>query len=367
MKKITNWWTKQLVSGHVGALMALLAIISGGFFSLYPSEIKFSFRVLLSERFMSVESLWAVAFLSAGLLFVGLFSQREKYLASDTEQKRKEMMAFLRSMPPRSLLSSYSLMYRSLVKRADEALASKEIEQIAVTIRRALNAVANLLSTYADRPGAGVYSANIMMFIDSETASGHSELKETILRELRFTDHKSLVGLSGVLRLLTELSSSTKFSDEGAMDSDLKGICLPIPDSESDVRGKTRYIPGAPRAYKDSHGWVKDVSAMARLAQEQCDISPSVVEEIDRYVHQQASKRIGTIITMMLDLDMPQLGVVNIHSDEPGILPSEEVALQFMSLARPLIDQIRRLYTAYLEVGFENGQNDPDDSCNQEA
>src|SRR5690606_8412012 len=121
-----------------------------------------------------------------------------------------------------------------------------------------LDGMCSLVSAFENYPDGAVYSANIMAFRDVEDLS--PEEAQAILGRLRFMDLKTLHGLRGVLDLQPRLSSSSRDQDSFAIDPELKPLALPLFLEESIVSRKTRFLPGAPRAFVDGACLIEDAS-----------------------------------------------------------------------------------------------------------
>lgn len=88
---------------------------------------------------------------------------------------------------------------------------------------------------------------------------------------------------------------------------------------------------------------VEDSSKLAQIAAEICDVSPTVIHEIETYFHENASKGIGSWLSMCITADNPERGVVNIHCDRINILCDQKQLYTYINLIIPFLDIIARL------------------------
>lgn len=328
-------------SGLFSAVLALAGVVAGAISSLYSAEIRSGGSEL-------------GLFLIACLIFFSSVGLREWRLGKVTEVYQRQLIDTVRTMPPQNLLNIYSRIYSDISAYTHDYVLSMDDDNpekpqiLEDAIRYTLDGMCTLVSAFENYPDGAVYSANIMAFREVEGLSPEEE--QTLLGRLRFMDLRTLQGLRGVLDLQTQLSSSSRDHDSFAMDPDLKPLALPLFSQESIVSGKTRFLPGAPRAFVDGACLIEDASDMAELVSEECDVSPGVLNEIETYFNRETSKRIGSILSVRVEKNKPEMGVINIHCDRPNILSDQKQLYTYINLINPLTDIIYRLLIKHGEL-----------------
>lgn len=340
-KSVLALLDRVIRSGLFSAVLALGGVAAGAIASVYSMEIKSG----------GWESL---LFLSTCAVFFTCVGLREWRLGKVTEAYQQQLIDTVRTMPPQNLLNIYSRIYSEIsaythdyVLSMDDANPEKP-QILEDAIRYTLDGLCTLVSAFENYPDGAVYSANIMAYREVEGLSPEAAL--AVLSRLRFMDLRTLHGLKGVLDLQARLSSSSRDQDSFAMDPDLKPLALPVFSEESIVSGRTRFLPGAPRAFVDGACLIEDASRMAELVSEECDVSPGVLKEIETYFNQETSKRIGSILSVRVERNKPEMGVINIHCDRPNILSDQKQLYTYINLINPLTDIIYRLLIKHAEL-----------------
>jgi hypothetical protein len=187
---------------------------------------------------------------------------------------------------------------------------------------------------------------------------------------LRFTPKGSV--LQGVLDLDLELSAvrlpGVEHEEHPAPDQSLKALALPVPvkDDIEAPNWRLRVLPGAPLAFIRAQQQeppfvpIPDLQADAfglgnDWFNQYGDFRRSVIEEVEHYFKEEATGKFRSVVSFALRKPNQQreiLGVLNLHSDQPGILrtggpatPLERAnsAEQFSYLIDPILSNLSEL------------------------
>jgi len=327
--------------------VSAIAAFAGFAGSLYASEIKRAFPFCGSECngpiVWEAVAFWSL-FLSASLLFMCRHVQVDRRRSEEVHrlyERARDFEILLRTQPPRSFLSNYSANYQTAFSAVAEILRGDEAVRHEITIRTAVHnvflAIAALARSFDDRP-LSYYSVNLMTFEAIETIrpgwSVPVKFLDTSLDEKR----SELQGLL-VLRNAYSVALRSAAQCEEIPDSRLAPIALPVPRTWMNGSGRFRALPGAPLAFCERKAnYFDDTSAMADFCRALGDFPESVTEETQRYF--EGHRYIGSLASFPVlepvdGADAQCVGVVNIHSDEKGILKREEGSEQFLLLMRP--------------------------------
>ncbi|MFT7560875.1 MAG: hypothetical protein ACI93R_002798 [Flavobacteriales bacterium] len=336
---------KFIRSGFAAALLIFGGLIAGVIASVYSPEIKSGGWYTLGFGFSCV------------IFFVLLFS-RELFIQNKTEliQKKTEeyqdvLLETIRTMPPKNILSTFSTVYTTLSTHLQKEVYSLDdsdgtkLVKVDEGIRFALECLSSLIAAFEQYPNNVVYSANIMLFrtVDEIVAAGDSS---EVLAKLKFAYPKTLDGLLGVLELDLLLSCrfDTSSESDSGPDTTRSPLALPIPKHETQVPNKTRFLPGAPTVFAQGHPvLIEDTAQIAATARLGCDVTHSVITELESYFHSGGSASLGSILCLRVDKSDPKLGIINLNCDKQSILKNDDQLYTYSELANPLTDSIRRL------------------------
>lgn len=334
-------------SGMFAAFLAISGVISGAIVSLYSTDIKQGWSGLVSGAFPVNQAFWSFAAIC--LMFFLSVGVREWRIGFVSAAYQRQLIETVRTMPPQNLLNIYSGIYIEVSTHVHEYVNviddndPDKLGRVEAAIRITLDGMCTLIAAFENYPDGAVYSANVMEFLCADTLRADAKLSKQVLERLRFVETKTLDGLAGVLDLQLALSSTSAQSDSSAADKTLAPLALPLPRQESEVSGKTRLLPGAPMAFNGPPCLLEDSTKIAALASERCDVSPGVVKEIENYFHEHASKTIGSILSVRVNRQVAQCGIINIHCDRPNVLYDEKQLYTYINLINPFLDVIYRL------------------------
>lgn len=328
-----------------GAFLVLTGVMLGAISSLYATEIKGG-------------SEYTIYFGAASGVFLVLWAMRDwrldaerKHHVEKLDRTQKQLMETVRTMPPQNMLGAYGKAYRFLSEHfhtlqeateTDDRVALAKVEE---TIRLSLSALCSIISAFENYPSNTIYSANIMVYRKSRDLMAQPLQKEALLNRLKFVEVRSLDGLTGVLDLELDLSFSSLNDDEESIQPDtrLEPIALPIPELDVSLPGRTRYIPGAPTAFKDKPCLIADSRDMTRLVEENCDVSPSVIKAVEMYFHEQGGKGLNSWLSVRINDRIPERGILNIHCNRLNILVDEKQVYTYVNLIIPFKEMIDQL------------------------
>lgn len=328
-----------------GAFLVLSGVMLGAISSLYAAEIKGG-------------SVYTYYFAAACFGFLVMWAMRDwrldaerKYHVEKLDRTQKQLVDTVRTMPPQNMLGAYGKAYRFLSEHFHNLQESTEtdtrvaIAKVEEAIRLSLSALCSIISAFENYPSHTVYSANIMIYRKSRDLLAHPQQKEAVLNRLKFVEVRSLDGLAGVLDLELDLSFSSLNDDEESTQPDarLEPIALPIPAVDGSLPGRTRYIPGAPTAFKDEPCLIADSRDMARLVEENCDVSPSVIRAVETYFHEQVGKGLNSWLSVRINDRIPERGILNIHCNRLNILVDEKQVYTYVNLIIPFKEMIDQL------------------------
>lgn len=327
-----------------------LLVVSGTILALWPGTIKPSIPLEGEWLAWLPRVFWAIIALTI-LLFLAKEHWRNRHteklqeaaaaVRDAYEKELKKLLADLKTMPSKDFLDiakeNFQATYASFRETLehDDSAPDKQgkLEQ---GIRRILRSIVILASEF--EPGFGLYNryaVNVMLFhsIDDTLSAANREL---LGDRLVFCDESTKIGgLGAVLDLKTQMSTTLEGSGEPD-DSLVHGFTLPIPLT-GHSGAKTRIIPGAPTAaWFGAEQAMNDTRTMHEFCRVHGDFTEQVLNEIKDYFDQGHGKDIRSFICMPLYGSCPiedsagvlvdkrlLVGVLNIHSDQTGLLSDE--------------------------------------------
>ncbi|MCR6650406.1 MAG: hypothetical protein NVV73_02365 [Cellvibrionaceae bacterium] len=343
--RVCRYFDYAVKNSGFGAFLVLSGVMLGAISSLYAAEIKNG-------------SEYTFYFIGACFLFLVMWALRDwrldaerKYHVDKLDRTQKQLMETVRTMPPQNMLGAYGKTYRFLsehihyLQESQEADPKIMLAKVEESIRLSLSALCSIISAFENYPSHTVYSANIMRYRSNGELQHHTEQKDAVLSRLKFVEVRSLDGLAGVLDLELNLSFSSLNDDEESTypDSRLEPLALPIPELDAVLPGRTRYIPGAPTAFRDEPCLIADSRDMARIVEENCDVSPSVIRAVETYFHAQVAKGLNSWLSVRINDRMPERGILNIHCNRPNILVDEKQVYTYVNLIIPFKEMIDQL------------------------
>jgi hypothetical protein len=310
-------------------LVTLLAVIAGVLGSVYSPEIGKSFPLYWGPY--DSFSLPVLLFWSTLLAFALLFFFRQ----AATDKARQQLVELIRTLPPADFLSEFDRVLRECEQVVEQVRSgSVQTEAIEGAIRVVLDGIVTLAGLFDGRPYGVTYAANIMLFRQTRSVP-EAELK-LLMDRLRFRDTVlDARALQGVLDLQLPLSTTTATARPDP-DGNLQPLALPIPPSIRSEDGRRwRLLPGAPLAFITGNMELyTDTSTLGQWCRTYGDFSETVCAEVESYFGSSTGMRIRSFVSFPL-ADADNIGVVNIHRDQPGLLGEKEPAKQFLPLMRP--------------------------------
>jgi hypothetical protein len=147
--------------------------------------------------------------------------------------------------------------------------------------------------------------------------------------------------------------------DQNTMEPDtqIEPLMLPIPEPAYRVdSGRPAILPGAPSVFCDptKAAGFENTLELAAWCRDRSALRASVADEIERYYASGAGKAIRSFICMPIVVTPSggtpvTIGVLNIQSSRPGLLPGEKAG-QFVPLATPFVLLIGRSLANYRVV-----------------
>lgn len=351
-----------LRSASGAVLLTILVTLIGLVGGLYATTLRSHYPWCLIEGKACITEPttvgYVIAFYLSLLLFGLLFYLRERTISAHAEQREKELLSAIRTMPPADVMHSFQVAYKLFLSRVEESdlVACNgygNLEVIDEGIRNGLDAMTLLAAEFQRVPGAR-YAANIMLF-RSILDINEEDYPEAVNRLGFFLDGYSLDGLDGILDLMPELSASTD-NEEDTFDPDpsLKPIALPVPsDIKSKNNGQKRYLPGAPTALIEGRYLVNDTLLILNSYDElkDYDIPRGIFQKIDDYFRcTEEGQKVRSFMSLLLYYREPGdagnergIGVVNIHSNDVDLFANNELAAHYESLCQPFILGLARM------------------------
>lgn len=310
------------------ALTASLGAIVGLFGSIFSTEIKSAFPFAVGANFI-----WQAAVF---YLFLALFAycfrlQMQGQSASLSESSDK-LERLIRTLPPDGFLRKYEqLVVRAggeVVRAGDPAVKDDGVREAAQVV---LSALVLLAKMFDGNPKSGRYAINLMLFESAPVAA--DQLPGWSKGISMWERGRSLDNLAGLLVLDKGLALvlSGDDSEELALDEHVRPLKLPVLRAEffTDKQGRLNVLPGAPYAFcfpnetelcTETKSFVESWRLMSGLR-------PEIADEMAEYFNSSDGKLVRSFVALPV-LEPPDsvgaqpnvVGVVNIHSDQTGIL-----------------------------------------------
>jgi hypothetical protein len=286
----------------------------------------------------------------------------------------------VQTLPPKTILTTYvktvQTCRRTYVNAYDvEPTAADAVEKLRAAVRTVLGAITDLFQVYENAPPNSVIAANIMLFSPASALRKLSlEKQQEIERTLTFaTPGTTLRSLDGVLFTMEELSTRTDLEDDGR-DPSLAGIRLPVPaERKAFAGGKElwRVLPGAPLAWALGEAVAyPSQEALLRWCEENGVYHQQVHQALRRYLEVH-----GNAIRSFVSLPLVRpvqggqesveaaaqslpIGVLNVHSNYPGLLEDRKPDENLFILLHPILDfvvDLLSLLSAAEKAGRDTG------------
>jgi hypothetical protein len=273
-----------------------------------------------------------------------------------------ELTKLIKTLPPKNFLDGFEHhlidCYAMAVKGTEANASPKAVKEGIVSVLSSLAHTAMLFDGLSKPWG---YCANVMVF--RPFAGVEESVRLDYERRAKFSERPGVGGdgWSGVLELMPELAVSIRH-DGPSYRPQLPHFVLeiPLPQYRLGGDGKSTVLPGAPEAFcvRGSAFWL-DTFDMGNECREKRGMRPAVGESMDEYFKRGEGRDVRSFVSMallpplLLDEENPAsvepLGVVNIHSDKPGMLRTHGVDL-FVPLTIPHKLLLSRLLTRFLKL-----------------
>jgi hypothetical protein len=276
-------------------------------------------------------------------------------LLEQTEQLRQ----LVQSMPPTNFLDVYGrqvdLCHRTHIDAyelvAENPRASEELAQMTRVILRAIGKV---FAVYDNAEGAAI-GVNVMLFVRPDH-----------LADVRLDfapDDLSLEELDGAL--LTDRRVSARTDRPGSdPDPDLAELALPVPRRRFIQAGGREYrcvLPGARFAWTErtTVAYASQAELLEWCTRE-CALPEAVVNSLRTYLRAagHAVQSFVSLPLLALNGDAP-IGVLNVHSDRPGLLEDRRPDEKLHALLKPLLSLVVDMLEL-LSAAEHQGQGNPD-------
>lgn len=322
-------------------------------------------------------SSWAIAYVIFVLAFLIIFSMREYAIGSKIKQREKDLLHAIDRMPPPSVIEVFKDQI-ALMGQFNEALheIKKESElkndnssehemgdeentidsypddfqDLKIKyVRFCLNSIVAMTKLFHNSPAAIRFAANLMTLrsVQKITESKNQAHISALLKYTDFTDPEQLLKeCEKCLYLRNEISVSSD-NEDGSVDNVFQiPFMLPI------YKSAKRQIPGAPTAYVDAAGIDLILDAKNTFSgSEYSHVSDKVKNALHFYFNKEEGRYVGSVLSIRLSnaADDEAIGVVNIHSEQPGIFSNMEKRLMFVRLISPILSKIYELTDIEIE------------------
>ncbi len=357
-----NRFERVITAPAFSAVITLLIVLAGAAASLFTEAIRefdFPFGKLPGGKdSWGAGAFWMLVVVAVVLLILnqaGILKKtaREQQGLSDSLGRLDTAVRRLNTLPSENFLPSFQDSFREALHVALLAIGDDDVQlgQVDAAIRAVLAAVADTAKDFDGAPGDAIYGANVMVFRGrDEPTRIHDALELVHVGQ----SHREY---SGAIELLPQLSTCT--DDPGAVDSSTQPISLPIPTECADYydtgsqRTKSTVIPGAPTSYvKGTFDGFATIDAFLQRMHDHTSLDRRLVGRVQEYFTAGPGKDIKSFASLPIvaingasedpkQTEAPNsrkpLGVLNIHSQRPGMLIDNGSSL-FAPLMGPFAD-----------------------------
>ena len=354
-EKIKNKWSFTR-NPYVSTVSTFLLLFTGVMGSLYSREIRslFPFQWKFTSFTQGTIIFWVSALIAALLFFV-----RQRSADRDRHESITRLHDAIRTVPPPDFMTVCRHLYGIIRQATSEVSYTEEIKEV---IRTSLRALTTLVAQF-DRSGEKAeYGTNIMLFKAIQDQN-EDELQE-IYGRLKFIEKEcSVRELKGILELQTELSANSK-TEEAVPDPALEPFALPIPREPITVmetrekKERWRILPGAPMAFETNKpSFFHNANHLLEWCDASGDFTEYVKEQLRQYFLIQMKNSIFAFVSLPLPVD--NIGVINIHSNRPGLFLSDQHLAHFSNAVFPFLFDICELVKRLSNSQSQNGNTEP--------
>lgn len=357
---------RVVTSPTFSAVITLLIVLAGAAASLFTEAIR-AFGTPFGHLPSGTASVGAAAFWLLVVLAVALLvlnqagiyrrSTREQQAMTSSLAQLDLAVRRLNTLPSENFLPSFQDSFReaigvALLPVVDEGAG---IDQVNAAVRAVLAAIADTAKDFDGAPSDTIYGANIMIFRGREQLSQITDALQLV--------HvgPSHIEYSGALELLPQLSTCT--AEPGKVDRRTSPISLPVPSDNADYYDsgsratKSVVIPGAPTSYvKATFDAFATIDAFLQRLHDHTSLDRRLVGRVQDYFTIGPGKDIKSFASLPIvgfaepgsgeagarsndpqsASVMTPLGVLNIHSQRPGLLADNGATL-FAPLMGPFL------------------------------
>lgn len=343
------FWNRPSVS----TIITLLTIFTGLFGSIHGLQLIEHFPFTSSFDHNTGEVIfWMLAILTSTIYFLHQSSKDKQ-----RDNLVNHLINAVSTIPPKDFLLLFHRLYldtKKVIKNYFDTSEETKKEDIEALIRLVLNALLTLVNKF-DRANDGTqYGLNIMIFQDfSKKDINPEKYKNNILFIENETDINKL---HGVLELNIQFSVSSISTDESNNNNDanLRPITLPIPKESKVSVGNnysktlSRVLPGAPIAFVENKmSRFTDSTKIVEWCENEGDFTFKVKTQIEQYFCKDNYYYMKSFLSLPLpNYSSSMKGVLNIHSNQKGLLENENIK-QFIIIVDPFLQELINLIDVY--------------------
>ena len=355
-KRSKTFFETALSTPAAAVLVTTMVILTGGLWSIYADVVRHAWPFAWHARGQiswTAVAAWVSLLVTSTIFF---FRQRvEDKRRAEAQQELVDRAAELRrlivTMPPANFVDSFVELFEQSNAIMTVALGEPdppfERKSVIHAVRVVLNAIASLADVYDGDRSSTRYAANIMRYVPSDSLTEQQAAE--IEKRMKFCEKGTSVRkLRGVLDVQSELSASTE--SNGAPDSRLSELALPVPHELKSADGKFKVLPGAPLAFMTNRPDIHvNFAGLRHWCEREGDFPQSVLNELTQYLDGKSSHMKSFI---SLPLAQPSnaghpIAILNIHCDNDALLRREpESVAQFVMIIKPLQGCLTRLLEA---------------------
>ncbi len=307
---------------------------------------------------------WAMSFwVFLTLLFIGYMKlSRKTYL-----EKQKQVEALITSaedikvtvatMPPKNLLIEFNNLFtgafwmsRFCHEFPDSKPKKEKILAVEEAIRGVLNDILSLVSKFDALESDVKLSINIMIAVETSLCKGEKldYLQENLIFEESWTDVSKMYG---ALVLVPSLSTNTE--EEATTPDNIDAFVLGLPYENNGEIELSLILPGAPRAYYDDaiQGYPNIYELLAECQDNsRTNLTPSQSAFIFDHFNTGPGKEIEGFMSKSIEVGDTTLGILNIHSNQPDLLESPSVLVNFYHIIQPFNNLLGELLLILSEL-----------------
>jgi hypothetical protein len=213
--------------------------------------------------------------------------------------------------------------------------AEEKADLLREDIRIILSNLLTLVETVEPRRPGVQYAANLMRYVPMEEVAGG--LKTHIEGSLLLERSCDPAHAMGVLYLDPALSNSTAV-EQGDQDPALVEFSMYIPKQALTTDGRFQMLPGAPNAFVERKMWGSDIEDLISLCRSpKYAVAKEAADSLERYFRSNEGRAIRSLVChpLMRTPGKQPGAVLNIHSNQPGLLADDELRAELYYLLRP--------------------------------